>query len=295
MKPTVLAAAAVAGVALPALAQTTQNAVAVQTGTIQPTGPRPPANGDRFFNIEGLNSAAFASYGVARFDLSAVRAAFDSACGAGQWHITAIELEMTQDNAAFSAGGGINVYYSTDDTTDVKTAASPLMYPFIDPVSQAPDLPLGNGGSPILSYTYDAIGTGTLDRYTQTGSFRNGVALRPNEVLTLAPALVNDIMSDNTLTLVFVEGDPAVAATYRGQEAFSPRVGPNLFITAACNAAPCYPDCDHSHSLNVNDFVCFQSAFAASLPAADCDHNSTLNVNDFVCFQSAFAAGCSAL
>jgi hypothetical protein len=47
--------------------------------------------------------------------------------------------------------------------------------------------------------------------------------------------------------------------------------------------------------LNVNDFVCFQGAFAGgNLALADCDHNTMLNVNDFVCFQSAFAAGCSA-
>jgi hypothetical protein len=57
----------------------------------------------------------------------------------------------------------------------------------------------------------------------------------------------------------------------------------------------CYPDCDGSHTLNVNDFVCFQNSFAAALPSADCDHNSTLNVNDFICFQNAFAAGCSSL
>jgi agmatine/peptidylarginine deiminase len=58
---------------------------------------------------------------------------------------------------------------------------------------------------------------------------------------------------------------------------------------------PCYANCDDSTGsplLNVNDFVCFQSRFAAADPYADCDHSSTLNVNDFVCFQSQFAAGC---
>jgi hypothetical protein len=57
----------------------------------------------------------------------------------------------------------------------------------------------------------------------------------------------------------------------------------------------CYANCDASTIppvLNVNDFVCFQSRFAAANASADCDHNSTLNVNDFICFQSAFAAGC---
>jgi probable HAF family extracellular repeat protein len=60
-------------------------------------------------------------------------------------------------------------------------------------------------------------------------------------------------------------------------------------------AAPCYANCDASTSspvLNVNDFVCFQSRFAAGEPYADCDQNGTLNVNDFVCFQGRFAGGC---
>jgi hypothetical protein len=59
--------------------------------------------------------------------------------------------------------------------------------------------------------------------------------------------------------------------------------------------APCYANCDGSTGaapLNVNDFVCFQSRFAASDPYADCDQNTALNVNDFICFQSSFAAGC---
>jgi hypothetical protein len=62
----------------------------------------------------------------------------------------------------------------------------------------------------------------------------------------------------------------------------------------------CYANCDHSTTppvLNVNDFICFQAAFAAGDPYANCDGSTTppvLNVNDFICFQAAFAAGCSA-
>jgi hypothetical protein len=59
--------------------------------------------------------------------------------------------------------------------------------------------------------------------------------------------------------------------------------------------APCYANCDGSTQtpvLNVNDFVCFQTRFAAANAYADCDMSGTLNVNDFVCFQTRFAAGC---
>jgi hypothetical protein len=45
----------------------------------------------------------------------------------------------------------------------------------------------------------------------------------------------------------------------------------------------------------VNDFICFQNAFAAGLAYANCDQSTTppvLNVNDFICFQASFASGC---
>jgi hypothetical protein len=68
------------------------------------------------------------------------------------------------------------------------------------------------------------------------------------------------------------------------------------FWTDQGSPAVCYPDCNQDHALNVNDFVCFQTAFAAmNLAQADCNTDQTLNVLDFVCFQSAFAAGCSQL
>jgi hypothetical protein len=70
--------------------------------------------------------------------------------------------------------------------------------------------------------------------------------------------------------------------------------------TPGTGSAPCAANCDGSTTipiLNVNDFVCFQSLFAAGASNANCDGSTTppvLNVNDFICFQSLFAAGCSA-
>jgi uncharacterized protein (TIGR03118 family) len=60
----------------------------------------------------------------------------------------------------------------------------------------------------------------------------------------------------------------------------------------------CYANCDGSTEapvLNINDFACFQSRFAAGDSYANCDQSTTppvLNVNDFTCFISKFAAGC---
>jgi hypothetical protein len=63
-------------------------------------------------------------------------------------------------------------------------------------------------------------------------------------------------------------------------------------------AGTCYANCDGSTTppvLNVLDFGCFLSYFAAQMPQANCDGSTTppvLNVLDFVCFLYRFAAGC---
>jgi hypothetical protein len=54
----------------------------------------------------------------------------------------------------------------------------------------------------------------------------------------------------------------------------------------------CWADCDRGGTLNIDDFVCFQTLFAIGDPAADCDGDGTLLIDDFVCFQAAFAVGC---
>jgi serine protease AprX len=60
----------------------------------------------------------------------------------------------------------------------------------------------------------------------------------------------------------------------------------------------CYANCDGSTTppiLNVADFTCFLSKFAALDPYANCDGSTVPpvhNVADFTCFLSKFAAGC---
>ena len=54
----------------------------------------------------------------------------------------------------------------------------------------------------------------------------------------------------------------------------------------------CKPDCDLDGSLSIDDFVCFQTYFALSSPAADCEADGDLDIDDFICFQTLFAVGC---
>lgn len=61
----------------------------------------------------------------------------------------------------------------------------------------------------------------------------------------------------------------------------------------------CYANCDGSNAtpiLNVNDFQCFLTKFAAGEFFSNCDCSSAppiFNANDFQCFLNQFAAGCS--
>ncbi len=60
----------------------------------------------------------------------------------------------------------------------------------------------------------------------------------------------------------------------------------------------CYANCDNSTQapvLNVADFTCFLTRFAAGDSYANCDLSTqapVLNVADFTCFLQSFAAGC---
>jgi len=65
------------------------------------------------------------------------------------------------------------------------------------------------------------------------------------------------------------------------------------------SAPTCYANCDGSTVppiLNVSDFICFQTRYAAGDSYANCDGSTVppiLNVSDFICFQNQFAAGCT--
>jgi hypothetical protein len=69
-------------------------------------------------------------------------------------------------------------------------------------------------------------------------------------------------------------------------------------LSSPASVEACYANCDCSvvaPTLNVLDFNCFLSHFAAGDPYANCDGSTTppvLNVLDFNCFLSAFALGC---
>jgi hypothetical protein len=76
------------------------------------------------------------------------------------------------------------------------------------------------------------------------------------------------------------------------------RLMANAILFAAASSTTCYANCDGSTQepvLNVADFSCFLTKFAAQDPYANCDGSTTPpvhNVADFTCFLTKFAAGC---
>jgi hypothetical protein len=69
-------------------------------------------------------------------------------------------------------------------------------------------------------------------------------------------------------------------------------------LVVSCTPSSCYANCDSSTQppvLNVSDFSCFLTKYAAGDPYANCDNSTqppVLNVNDFSCFLTKYAAGC---
>ena len=270
-----------------ALAQETRSVVAFETGTIQVAGPRGGDGGNRYMNIEGVAlEPQFRSYGVARWDLTAIRSEFDGLFPGG-WRVTEVALELTQDNAGFTTDGFLDVYHSSDDAADIKTALSDAAYPFFDPDTFEPDLALASD-FPVLSLLFFEIATGTIDRYDQAGGPGG-----PSEALDLTTQMVRDIETDNLLTFVFVDVSDTVAATYRGQEPFEGREGPKLFITVESDGGTgCRADLDGDGSLTIFDFLQFQNLFDAGDLTADFDGDGSLTIFDFLAFQNEFDLGC---
>jgi hypothetical protein len=89
----------------------------------------------------------------------------------------------------------------------------------------------------------------------------------------------------------YFQTEPSTPRTFLGAFEVDVACGPGCPL-------PCYANCDGSTTdpvLNVADFSCFISKFAAGDPYANCDGSTTepiLNVADFSCFLGQFAAGC---
>ncbi len=101
-------------------------------------------------------------------------------------------------------------------------------------------------------------------------------------------ALGTDLTGWSALT--FAVGVSADGSAIAGEGSYQGKS--QGFLVTGLPMANCYPDCDVSGVLSIDDFICFQTSFAIGDPYADCDVDGTLSIDDFICFQTYFAIGC---
>ena len=170
--------------------------------TVRNTGIVGGTSGARFFNVQGTNNGNFANWGAVRWNLSEVYAFLDAEATAGgftNWVIDAVELRVTQSNAAFSAAGPVTAWYCANDATN------------INPVTASGTL--GGGGGVYTGELGPVVQITTWTFTPTTSGDVNAYPILSNQVLSE----LND-RSDLALTMVFT-ADAATSATYRGQDA----------------------------------------------------------------------------
>lgn len=195
---------------------------ASDNSTIKPAGPRTGTSNSSFFNVEGNNNGANASYGVLEFNGSAFQSS------GALVDITAVELDLSESNAAFTGPGALKFYLTRDTTTNITNAGSPTT-----PNFQAASLPDGIG----TQFDPKAlVGTGT---FNTTGNTNTGQvdAFTLNLGASDEAYLIGQINAGQKFRIVVTPGADATAATFAGfSTTVTNTVAPALKITAATTA-----------------------------------------------------------
>jgi len=193
----------------------------VEDSIVQPGGVRTTNGGttlvDYFFNAEGSSNNSFASF--APVDFSVPSGAHILSTG------VTLTLKLTEDNAAFTTPGMLDILLATDTTTNIGLG-SPLAF-------QTSSLPHGVGtqlNNPAVLGSFS---------FPTSGNVNSGQV----DTITLTPTgaqltyLVNQVNTNGDIRLVLAPADANVAATYGGigNSSFA---GPQLTITDSSDAVP---------------------------------------------------------
>lgn len=168
--------------------------------TVQPAGPRQGANGLRFFNIEGNNYGAFASYGVTEFNVASLGIVGTVT------DVSRLTLRLVAANAAFSYDGVCNIWLTNDTVTSAAQSGSPLIFD--------------------ANFLWDGLGT-QLDTKWNLGQIMYEVAPGSGATFTLdvnaLPAaaktyLINQLNSGSIVRMIVSPNENFVAATFAGYD-----------------------------------------------------------------------------
>lgn len=174
---------------------------ASDNSTIKPAGPRTGSGNSSYFNAEGNNNSANASFGVLDFPGSGFRPSGTVSS------INSLKLDLIESDAAFSAPGALNFYLTRDTTTNITNTGSPST-PNYQSASNRDGI-----GSQFDPRTL--IGTGTFDTSGNTNTGQDDTY-----TLTLNPSgeayVIDQINKGQKLRLIVAPGADDTAATYAG-------------------------------------------------------------------------------
>jgi hypothetical protein len=126
-------------------------------------------------------------------------------------------------------------------------------------------------------------------RFTKSGATALNHLARWDETLGIWSPVAEGLNDGVGDVLSLPSGDLIVSGTFTTA---AQHIATYVARYACPPPPPCQADCDASGSLNIDDFICFQTLFVLGDPAADCDASGSLNIDDFICFQTLFSLGC---
>lgn len=171
---------------------------ASDNATVQPAGPRTGTSGKSFFNLEGSNNNAFASFGVVDFNLGALAPLPGT--------LTGVSIQLTESNAGFTLPGTIEFFLTSQTGVSIQPANTSLNY-----------VAAMNGAGSVDSdlAPLSSLGTGAL---TTTGNVNTGqvdtfpLTFAGADLTTLLTALTNG----STLRIVITPNTATTAGTFAG-------------------------------------------------------------------------------
>jgi hypothetical protein len=185
-------------------------APAKEQSTITTSGPITNYFNEDYFQVGGSDRGS--RYGVARFDMAAIKAKYDARYGPGQWSIDNVAFTVEANTS--SQDGALALYYSADDLTNIQPG-SVLRY-------SDGGAPLGVNfatDTPLLQYTIVPRSPFTFLRFDS----------HTTEAFDWTP-LQQDVLSGDTVTLLLAPGTAGSSVLYYG--------GSGLSLEVSAHAIP---------------------------------------------------------
>ena len=223
-----------------------------QTGVSDSDGGHMETDGFRnstYIDVQSRYSG-YPYWGIVRWDLSGVKAEFDTEFGVGMWQVKDVILQMYGTPYTHSNDGNVQIRFTYDDTTSFSSLNNATDGAGSDPIGgQLTADPNNTSGTYAATIFYD-----NPDSYEQMQyDIYDANSVEPG-MLMIGQDIRED--DDNKLTLCFVDDptDYSVSAAWAGPGMYSnySYERPVLIITAT-EADNYIPVCTNRPSMDLND------------------------------------------